>query len=295
MSKTQWQHLIKRYQHNNLPHALLLAGGQSTASQNFALAFSKLLFCSEGMRSQIACGNCRGCALLQSGTHPDFYHLQPEATGKAIKIDQVRELITQLNQTAQQGRYKVAIIDPAEAMQTAAINALLKTLEEPNSATLIMLLSQQPAFLPATIRSRCQAITFQNETTHHTPLTETQQRLLDDMLALSADKNDPVQVAAAWSKEVIAEVVHTLILLAMDIIRLKSNLTTVEIIPQNKIDFLISLMRSVQLSTLFAYLDKLYQLRKPLTSINNLNPQLLLEDIFCTWHAYTNSRSHTDS
>ena len=86
-----------------------------------------------------------------------------EEEGKAIKIDQIRELSDVMSRKPQLGGYRVCIIHPAEAMNISASNALLKTLEEPGEASMIMLISSDPGRLPATIRSRCQHVEF------HTP------------------------------------------------------------------------------------------------------------------------------
>src|SRR5690606_10254029 len=77
-----------------------------------------------------------------------------------ISVDQVRELSERLSTTPQYGNAKVAIIDPADDMNDAAANALLKTLEEPVPGRYVWLLSANPARLPATIRSRCQRLEF---------------------------------------------------------------------------------------------------------------------------------------
>jgi DNA polymerase-3 subunit delta' len=98
--------------------------------------------------------------LLTAQAHPDWYWLAPEEAGKAIKIDQIRDLVERMAQTAQQGGRKVAAIAPAEAMNRNAANALLKTLEEPAGSTLLMLISDAPGRLLPTIRSRCQRLDF---------------------------------------------------------------------------------------------------------------------------------------
>ena len=77
-------------------------------------------------------------------------------TKKSIKVDQVRALIEDLSKTAQQGGYKVVVLEPAEAMNTNAANALLKSLEEPAANTLLVLVCHTPSAVLPTIRSRCQ-------------------------------------------------------------------------------------------------------------------------------------------
>jgi DNA polymerase-3 subunit delta' len=90
--------------------------------------------------------------------HPDLARLEPLEESRQIRIEQVRELSAELALTSHQGGYKVAIISPADALNRAAANALLKTLEEPTPRTLLILVATQPSRLPATLLSRCQRI-----------------------------------------------------------------------------------------------------------------------------------------
>ncbi len=82
---------------------------------------------------------CKSCLLLKAGSHPDNYLLEPEEADKAIKVDQVRDLVSFVVQTAQMGGRKVVLIEPVEAMNINAANALLKSLEEPSGDTVLLL------------------------------------------------------------------------------------------------------------------------------------------------------------
>lgn len=163
----QWNVLAERAAHHTLPHALLLCGPAGLGKRALAEAFVRARLC-EAPRDGHACGTCRTCRLLAAGTHPDRLRVTLEVnekTGKLrreIVIDQVRDLSARLAMSSQLGGWQVAVIDPAEAMNTAAQNALLKTLEEPTAATLMVLVSDQPWQLSATIRSRCQRLDFAN-------------------------------------------------------------------------------------------------------------------------------------
>lgn len=157
--RTQWQRIAQQIERERLPHALLIAGPQAVGKRIFARALAALLLC-RSPQYGAACGTCKSCLLLAAQAHPDEHWLAPEETGKAVKIDQVRDLVERMTQTAQQGGRKVAVIAPAEAMNRNAANALLKTLEEPaGSATLIMI-SDIPGRLLPTLRSRCQRLDF---------------------------------------------------------------------------------------------------------------------------------------
>ncbi|MEA2078807.1 MAG: DNA polymerase III subunit delta' [Pseudomonadota bacterium] len=141
-----------------LPHALLISGQDGVGKRVLAEQFAHSLLCEQPAADGQACGQCASCGWLQAGTHPDLLWLVPEEAGKAIKVDQVRALSSELCMTSHAGRYKLVIIQPADAMNTNAANSLLKTLEEPSDNTLVMLLTALPGRLPATIRSRCQQL-----------------------------------------------------------------------------------------------------------------------------------------
>ncbi|HEY0505163.1 MAG TPA: DNA polymerase III subunit delta', partial [Lysobacter sp.] len=112
------------------------------------------------------CGNCRSCHLLAAGTHPDYQFVSfiPNKEGTRLRteivIEQIRQISEKLSLTPQYGGAQVVILDPAEAINHAACNALLKTLEEPVPGRYLWLVSAHPTRLPATIRSRCQRYEF---------------------------------------------------------------------------------------------------------------------------------------
>ena len=164
----QWQRLLDLQGANKLPHALLLSGPIGTGKRKFATAFAQWLLCS-APKSNLPCGDCRQCDFNKAQTHPDLKLVEPEEKGKSIKVDQVRELVSFLNQTAQQGGYRITIIAPAEKMNINSANALLKSLEEPGDKTVLLLLTDSPGQLLPTIRSRCQRVDF--------PLPQTDQAL----------------------------------------------------------------------------------------------------------------------
>ena len=157
--RSQWQLLDAAIKHNKLHHAMLLTGPDGTGLGDFANLLAARLLCHQA-GAEFMCGNCNSCLLFKAGNHPDLMLLEPEEAGKQIKVDLVRELITYMQLTNQYGRKKIAIIDPAEAMNRSSANSLLKTLEEPPPNTLFILISHQPGILPVTIRSRCQRMLF---------------------------------------------------------------------------------------------------------------------------------------
>lgn len=146
-----WQQMATRSQH---AHAYLLHGPTGIGKRAFAERLMARLLCLQP-QSADACGHCKACHLLAAGTHPDNFVLEPEEADKPIKVDQVRELVSFVVQTAQLGGRKVILVEPVEAMNLNAANALLKSLEEPSGNTVLLLISHQPSRLLPTVRSRC--------------------------------------------------------------------------------------------------------------------------------------------
>lgn len=146
-----WQQLSSRPRH---AHAYLLYGPAGIGKRVLAEHLVHLLLCQRPEAGK-ACGGCKACQLLAAGTHPDYFLLEPEEPEKPIRVDQVRELVQFVVQTAQLGGRKVVLLEPAEAMNLNAANALLKSLEEPSGDTVLLLISHQPSRLLPTIKSRC--------------------------------------------------------------------------------------------------------------------------------------------
>jgi DNA polymerase III subunit delta' len=148
------------------PHALLLAGPRGIGKRLLALHLAQALLCESPQPSGKACGSCVGCNLVMRGTHPDLRLIEPvtyddegNATSvDAITVEPIRDLIDFALLSSHRGRAKVAVIAPAEALNGAAANALLKTLEEPPPGTYLLLVTNQPGRLPATLVSRCRRL-----------------------------------------------------------------------------------------------------------------------------------------
>ena len=199
-----WTRLQARRQRDALPHALLLCGAVGLGKRAFARRFVHGLLCSEPLDGD-ACGHCRSCLLFAAGTHPDVVSLsfgvrKDGVQRSEIVVDQIRELSARLAMSSQYGGWQVATIDPADAMNPAAANALLKTLEEPAAQTMMILLADAPWRLPQTIRSRCQRIEF------HLPATATalewlQAGQVDDAAAALAAAGGNPGLAQAWARE----------------------------------------------------------------------------------------------
>ncbi|NIC38859.1 DNA polymerase III subunit delta' [Halomonas desiderata] len=149
-----WQQFLALHRSGRLPHAMLLSGPRGVGKQRFAEALLGYLLCASS--GETACGQCHGCHMLAAGYHPDLLRVSPEEGKRQIRIDPIREVNAFVSQTAQQGGHRVIVLSPAEAMNVAAANALLKSLEEPGARTQFLLLADVPSRMLATIRSRCQ-------------------------------------------------------------------------------------------------------------------------------------------
>ncbi|MGH8714728.1 MAG: DNA polymerase III subunit delta', partial [Casimicrobiaceae bacterium] len=148
------------------PHALLITGRRGLGKRALALHFARALLCEAPLPGGEACGGCAACRYVAAGAHPDLRLIEPILVDEegnatpvdAITVDRIRELTAFTQLSTHRHRAKVAVIVPAEAMNAPAANALLKTLEEPPADTYLMLVSHQPARLPATVVSRCQRL-----------------------------------------------------------------------------------------------------------------------------------------
>ena len=152
--KTTIGNLLSLHTNNQLPHAILITSVSGVGLARVASSLCATLLCERD--GEEACGECSSCSRVSAGTHGDYRWVEI-AEGKAsIGVDQIREAGDFVTKTAGYGSQKILVIADAEKMTTGASNALLKTLEEPQGNSFIVLLSQRTWLLPATIRSRCQ-------------------------------------------------------------------------------------------------------------------------------------------
>ena len=202
--RTDWKKLRQYQTNDSIPHALLLTGKQGLAKSNLALLWAETLLCESIFPGSLsddtakACGECASCSLFQSGSHPDFLVVEPSEPGKAIKVDQIRDLVEFVSLTCSRAKFRIIVISPAEAMNVNAANSLLKTLEEPPPNTIVILVSASPASLPATIRSRCRIFAVSPATSEvlQNWLAQRRQNTADEReFALSISENSPVNAA----------------------------------------------------------------------------------------------------
>jgi DNA polymerase III subunit delta' len=140
-----------------LPHALIFAGPVGVGKCTLARILAKQLNCLQPVHGD-ACEACRSCRKIDQSSHPDVRTIEPD--GAFIKIAQIRELIDEIAYQPFEGRFRVAILDGADQMAKGAANCLLKTLEEPPSRSILILVTAKPYSLLSTIRSRSRLIQF---------------------------------------------------------------------------------------------------------------------------------------
>jgi DNA polymerase III subunit delta' len=129
-------------------HSWLFVGPAGSGRSNAAIAFAAALVC-----SQSGCGTCRDCQTVLTGTHIDVERFNP--TGLSIKAEEVRELIARSAWSPSVGPWRIVIIEDADRLTETAANALLKTIEEPETHTLWFLCAPTLSDVSITIRSRC--------------------------------------------------------------------------------------------------------------------------------------------
>ena len=155
------EHLRKNIAGGKFPHAVIFSGAEGIGKRLTAQICAAALLCENPVDGS-PCGTCENCRLTAAGTHPDFYVVEPEETKTArnIKIGQIRALQTEAALRPINSERRVVILDGAELMNNAAANCLLKTLEEPPSQTIFILLTANRSSLLMTIRSRCMTVNF---------------------------------------------------------------------------------------------------------------------------------------
>ena len=312
----QWQELMARRDQNHLPHALMLRGPAGTGKAHFALALAQLLLCEKPVASA-ACGRCKACHLIRAGSHPDLMLVEPEEAGKAIKVDQVRQLVEFVGKKSQFSGYRAVVISPAEAMNVNASNALLKSLEEPGEKTLLTLVSHQVSGVLPTIRSRCQVVEF--------PLPPRESALgwlggslgedagkaerllnvaggapvlalelnqsewigerttvLQHWLGVLTGKRDPVRTAEGWAQYPLLELVGWLLAWQVDLMKLVAG-APAQVVNQDLLTDLAAAQGRINPDRLFQCYGHLQQVKRMLTGPSNPNPQLLLEEILLKW------------
>ncbi|HDY85346.1 hypothetical protein LCGC14_0966510 [marine sediment metagenome] len=309
-----WQQLCQQLQRNRLPHALLVSGVKGLAKNSFAQHIVASVLCLNRSEDQSACGDCHSCQLLNAGSHPDHIEIMPEEAGKQIKIEQIRNLRDKQQLTPSVSQWKTIIISPADNMNVSSSNSLLKLLEEPQQNTVLILITGHPENLPITIKSRCQnyhllsptteqALDWLSKNSDNNLDSETMAKLLqlakgapltvvdmmngsvvEQYLQVEQDFNlmlqnavNPIALSASWLKYDLITVLNQLQYMIRDrMIKSVSNM------PNNTIE-------SAKNSVYWQISDCIVKVIKLVSSQNNINNTLLIEDFIVSVMRITNS------
>ncbi len=293
------------------PQALLLAGAADLGGMDLAQHWAAFLLC-HTPKEHSACGHCQSCHWLQAGHHPDFFRLIKAEDEKVIKIDAIRELIARLSKTAHSQAAQVILISPADALNTAAANALLKSLEEPKACVHFLLVATQHLSLPKTILSRCQTIVLRAPTAQslawlkmqfsdktendlHQALrserdlplaaaraltqekTQQSDAWLDDCVAVALQQQNAILVAQKWAGILKEQELRATAYFFLDVVRYSVTQDHVFSIYDTKTQLIEQLAARFSLNKALAHCQSLWDLYAESLQNFNLNFQLALE------------------
>ena len=181
---------------------MIFSGPAGSGQPEAALWLAKALFCKERKKDGSPCNECPDCGLADKRSHPDLAWISPEEDSRAIKVEQVRAMISRANLKPLQALCKLFVMEPADAMNDTAQNAFLKTLEEPEGRTHFVLISYANEKLLATVRSRSQEIRFAPQE-KESALNEDQQEALSRVTALLRGHGAPPDFSGLTREETL--------------------------------------------------------------------------------------------
>jgi len=309
-----WDHLCNYIAQKRIPQALLITGNKGLGKQQLASQFAYSLLCAKPQANGLCCGRCNSCLLLDAETHPDFMQINPEEAGKAITVGQMRSLITKLTLKPQFEAYRVVIVNPADKMNNAAANAFLKCLEEPTERTIIILITDRPAKLPATIVSRCQKLAVTTPDKESILAWLKQQNIQDNQdallglaqgapllaqhyasndslklrnecfkawMAIARQQNHPVMVTEDWQKLPESPLVFWITSWVIDLIKCFYQTKAENLYNPDLNNHLKELSQRLELKGLYKLYDLLLMCRQRLDT--QINKHTMFEEILIQW------------
>jgi len=305
-----------------MPHAILLKSTGGLGIEQLADKLAEFFLCNAPLDNGSACKQCKSCGLLTAQTHPDYHKLTVAEDKSLLSVDQIRELVDQCMERPHQGGYRIAIVQPGDKINANAANALLKTLEEPGSDTLIILIADNNLQYPATILSRCQVFTLlspkesdatqwileeQSEASWNESEVKLALRMsngapikalellnneqlsfrtlfLKDLNKISLGQIDPEKFVASIDKIQIPDILKWLYSLSLDSYKLSTNIDATMLINFDQTE-LLKRMSVLPANRLNPWIDRIVEARRLLTTTSNITPQLILEDLMFRWIA----------
>jgi len=143
-----------------LAHAYLLVGPEGVGKRLFALELAKALLCEKPPGPLAACDYCPGCTQVEAGTHPDLHAVRTPEGKHELPVDEIRDFCEKLARKPARGGNVVGIVEDADDFNAESANSFLKTLEEPPSGAILLLIATGAAHVLSTILSRCQLVRF---------------------------------------------------------------------------------------------------------------------------------------
>ncbi len=175
--------LINEIKANRIGHAYLFSGTRGTGKTTCAKIMAKALNCVD-LKNGEPCNVCHMCVKIDAGMSLDVVE-QDAATNN--KVDDIRDLIDEVQYPPHEGKYKVYILDEVHMLSTGAVNAFLKTLEEPPEHVVFILATTDPQKLPVTILSRCQRFDFKR--IKYTEISKRLRRIATDKGVYAEDRS----------------------------------------------------------------------------------------------------------
>ena len=299
-----------------LAHGLLFSGPRGIGKRHLVELLARSMLCDAPTADGLACGRCADCALIAAESHPDLLRVgpDPEAKSEEIPVAAIRALVERGALTPSRAAWKVTLVDPADHLNAAAANALLKTLEEPPGAALIVLVTEQPGRLPATIRSRCGQVRIPTPSStdalawlsgripqetaalrlclaHGGPLRaldelddvrlEQRRERIAGFLAIARGERDPLLEAAAWNGLGPRLCLDWLAGWLVDLVRLAVSEHPLRLDNPDQREALHTLARRLEPASLHRLLQRVLRARDLVET--RANPQLVLESLSIEW------------
>lgn len=288
--QSQWNTIQNAWANQRIPQSMLFVGPLHCNLADFITRVIQLISCEK--QQNLPCLVCNNCQMVQRSEYPDVQWVKPEKSGSAVKIDQIRELQSSAYLTPQRGRYRVIVIEPADRMNTAAANALLKILEEPAQHTIFILLAQQLSTVLPTILSRCQIIKFSSlidlndnalilaeyypEDSQEAKIVSQAETILNGVIDLIEGRLHPCGLAAQWVQFELSILLWFFFLVFSQLQNTHFYKKPESGPAQEQLVRLSALLNPVKI---FTQIDKISTLLKKLSHNMNINNTLVLEDL----------------
>lgn len=303
MEDSLWQQFLQSRKKNRLGHALLIIGSPLIHIERVASRMIATLLCKA---LDAPCGQCQSCLLVTKNEHPDWHCLRPEKEGAVIKIEQIRQLQITTQLSPQLGNCRVVMMSPAEKLNSAAANALLKMLEEPTGNLFYFLIAEHTSTIPVTILSRCQqwrcaskaylSADYLSQLAHYSPettrgiLLASVDQFLEQLTALCGHRLNVHALALSWSQHHFPDIIWILYLIHAQLIQIKLGQSDVTWPHSSR---MLALAEKIKLTRLYSQLDILHGIIRKLNHTFSMNQLLVLES-FLIGYLCDDQRSQDD-